>query len=351
MDLATRFAQNPIVRTQDVVPSRDGLVVEGVLNPGAFRFQGRTGLLLRVAEGVAPKAGIVATPVQTEAGALDILEFAVEDPSLDRSDPRSLRHGGTVYLSTLSHLRLAWSEEGVNFEVETSPTIAGQGALERYGVEDCRVTEIDGAYYLTYTQVSPDGYGVGLISTLDWRRFTRHGMILPPPNKDCALFPERVDGEYLALHRPSTIGLGGNFIWLARSPDLTHWGAHTCLVRTRPGMWDSARVGAGASPIRTPRGWLEIYHGADEKNRYCLGAVLLDLGDPTKIVARSRQPIMEPLADYERTGFFGNVVFTNGHTVDGNVITVYYGAADAVTCGARFSLAAILDSLECEEEA
>ena len=172
-----------------------------------------------------------------------------------------------------------------------------------------------------------------------------HGMIFPPHNKDCAIFSEIIGGRYFALHRPSSPEIGGNYIWLAESPDLKHWGAHRCLARTRPGMWDSARVGAGAAPIRTPEGWLEIYHGADRQPRYCLGALLLDLEQPWKVLARSDQPIMEPLAEYEQTGFFGNVVFTNGHVVDGDKLTVYYGASDSVICGAHFSIREILASL------
>ncbi len=110
-------------------------------------------------------------------------------------------------------------------------------------------------------------------------------------------------------------------------------------------MWDSARVGAGAAPIKTPGGWLEIYHGANEKERYCLGALLLDLQEPRKVIARSKAPIMEPSAPYEQTGFFGNVIFTNGHLVDGDSLTIYYGASDSVICGVQFSIAEILKSL------
>jgi predicted GH43/DUF377 family glycosyl hydrolase len=110
-------------------------------------------------------------------------------------------------------------------------------------------------------------------------------------------------------------------------------------------MWDSARIGAGAAPIRTAEGWLEIYHGANSENRYCLGALLLDLREPWKVLARSREPIMEPIAEYERSGFFGKVVFTNGHLVDGDRLTLYYGAADSVICAAHLSIAEILASL------
>jgi predicted GH43/DUF377 family glycosyl hydrolase len=169
--------------------------------------------------------------------------------------------------------------------------------------------------------------------------------MLPAHNKDCALFEEKIGGMHYALHRPSSPELGGNYIWLAESPDLIHWGNHRCIALTRPGMWDSARIGAGAAPIRTDRGWLEIYHGATREHRYCLGALLLDLDEPWKLIARSEKPIMEPLAPYENEGFFGKVVFTNGHLIDGDDLVMYYGASDSVICAARFSIRGILDTL------
>ena len=106
-----------------------------------------------------------------------------------------------------------------------------------------------------------------------------------------------------------------------------------------------ARVGAGAAPIRTEQGWLEIYHGATKENRYCLGALLLYLEEPWKVLARSISPIMEPIEPYETDGFFGEVLFTNGHLRTGDKLTVYYGASDLVICAADFSIAEILDSL------
>jgi predicted GH43/DUF377 family glycosyl hydrolase len=169
-------------------------------------------------------------------------------------------------------------------------------------------------------------------------------MILPPHNKDCAIFESKIKDKYYALHRPSSPELGGNYIWLASSPDLIHWGNHKCLATTRKNMWDSARVGGGCSPIRTARGWLCIYHGADENNRYCLGGLLLDLENPAIVLARSVVPIMEPREHYEQNGFFGNVVFTNGHLVNGDVVRLYYGSSDEVICGAEFSIQEIFDS-------
>ena len=347
MDIAERFETNPIVRPADVPPSGDGMAVECVLNPGAFRWQGRTGLLMRVAERPVQRDGVVigAERDGSAAGGIRRVEFDASDPRLDTSDPRFIVHGGRTYLSTLSHLRLAWSGDGVCFEPVDEPTLVGSGPLERYGIEDCRVTEIDGTFYLTYTQVSAAGTGVGLAVTRDWRRFDRRGTILPPANKDCAIFDRKIGGEFVCLHRPTGVALGGSHIWLARSKDLIHWGRHECVAQTRPGRWDELRIGAGAAPIRTEHGWLAIYHGADGDQRYGLGAMLLDLDSPARVLARSEEPIMEPVTDYEREGFFGNVVFTSGHVVDGDQLTIYYGAADEAICGARLSIRRILQTL------
>jgi predicted GH43/DUF377 family glycosyl hydrolase len=345
-DIAKRFAQNPILQPADIPPSLAGMKVECLLNPGVFKFEGKTWLLLRVAERPAQKAGFTSFPIINSAGQLQILEFENSDPMLNLSDPRVIAYGGKEYLTTMSHFRLVSSSDGINFAEDAAyPPVFGRSELEAYGIEDCRVTKIGEAYYLTYTQVSENGVGVGLCSTTDWRRFVPGGMIFSPHNKDCAIFEERIQGKYYALHRPSSPVLGGNYIWIAESPDLAHWGNHRCLAHSRPGMWDGERVGAGAAPIRTSEGWLEIYHGANAEHRYCLGALLLDLESPWKVLARSGDPIMEPIADYERVGFFGNVVFTNGHVVDGDSLTVYYGASDSVICGARFSIREILETL------
>lgn len=346
-NLGQRFSQNPILTTSDFVPSLKGLIVECVLNPGVFSFAGKIWLIVRVAERPQQEDGYTSFPVMRGDGSLEIMSFKNDDPDLDLSDSRYVKYKGVTYLSTISHLRLLCSEDGIHFtEPADFPTkIFGQDAQESFGIEDCRVSCIGETYYLTYTQVSESGVGVGLMTTKDWRTIHRHGMIIAPHNKDCALFEEPINGKYYCLHRPSGIDLGGNFIWVASSPDFLHWGAHRCIAHTREDRWDSARVGAGAAPIKTQAGWLEIYHGANADNRYCLGALLLDLDDPTKVLARSENPFFEPTLDYEKDGFFGNVVFTNGHLVDGDTITMYYGASDEVICGATFSIEAILDSL------
>lgn len=343
-DCAIRYPENPLIVPSMVVPSRDGLVVECVLNPGAFEFNGRIGLLVRVAERPVQEQGWISTVVIGESGEMETIRFRIGDPEVDASDARLIHHQGVTYLTTLSHLRLAWSDDGVTFDIEPDPALQGRVKGECYGIEDARVTRIEGSYYITYTAVSDKGHGVGMMTTNDWKVFDDGGMILPHPNKDCAIFGEKIDGRYWMHHRPTSTEFGGNCIWSAVSNDLIHWGRHQFVVGPRPGMWDAGRVGAGAAPIRTEHGWLSIYHGATPEHRYGLGLLLLDIADPSKVLARSVMPIMEPIAPYEASGFLNGVVFTNGHIVRGDNVTVYYGAADRVICAADFSIRQLLDS-------
>ncbi|MEI6680067.1 MAG: glycoside hydrolase family 130 protein [Mariniphaga sp.] len=345
-DIAKRFKENPLLSPGDLPSSHPGVQIECLLNPGVFRFQNKIWLLIRVAERPAQKEGFISFPVLKPDGKMEIMELPKDHPDIDISDPRVTQFAGKAFLTTLSHLRLVSSDDGIHFSEPDQPILLqGKGPLETFGIEDCRVALIGDQYVLTYSAVSENGVGIGMISTQNWNDFERNGMIFLPHNKDCALFEEKLGDSYYAFNRPSGVDIGGNFIWLSQSPDLIHWGNHRCILTTRKGKWDEQRIGAGASPIRTSKGWLEIYHGADRNNRYCLGAFLSDLNDPSKILARSDSPIMEPTMDYEQTGFFGNVVFTNGHVVDGDQVTIYYGASDEHICGATFSINEILESL------
>jgi beta-1,2-mannobiose phosphorylase / 1,2-beta-oligomannan phosphorylase len=347
MDIAQRCFQNPLLRPGDLSAQIEGMEITCLLNPGVFRMNGKTWLLLRVAERPKQIAGKISFPIYNKDGKIEVLNFDKNDSQLDASDPRVILYQGKNYLTTLSYLRFVCSDDDAHFyEDPAYPPIFGQGMLESFGIEDCRVATMEDGFFLTYTEVSPVAVGVGLISTNDFQHFHREGMIFPPHNKDCALFDEKINGLYYALHRPSSPELGGNYIWLAQSPDRIHWGNHRCIAVTREGCWDEARVGAGGPPIRTAEGWLEIYHGANRQHRYCLGALLLDLDDPSKVLARSVEPIMEPIAEYEQTGFFGNVVFTNGQYVKDDTIHIYYGASDEVICRATFSITEILKTLK-----
>lgn len=349
-DLAKRFPENPLLLPKDIPASEEGLQVICLLNPGVFRFDGKIWLLVRVAESIRQKEGWIFIPALNDRGKLEIVEVPLNDPELVATDARVVNYKGLDYLTTVSHLRLLSSTDGVHFKEETDyPGIFGKCRLERFGIEDCRVTQIGDQFYLTYTAVSDNGVGVGLQLTKDWKSFEHKGMILPPHNKDVAIFDEQINGKYFMLHRPSSKDIGGNFIWLAESPDGIHWSNHKCIVKSRPGLWDSVRVGAGAAPVKTKHGWLEIYHGANMQHQYCLGAFLMDLHDPSIVLARSTEPIMVPTENYELSGFFGFVVFTNGHIVDGDKVTIYYGAADEFVCGAEFSIREILASLGINE--
>ncbi len=346
-DIAKRSIHNPLLAPKNLEPSNQNMIIECLLNPGVFEFNGKIGLLVRVAERTVQKEGIVSVPIYNNFGKVEILNFKMNDPKLDTSDARIINYDGMDYLTTISHLRLLFSDDGITFnESEDYPSLFGEGEYESFGIEDCRVSKIDDTYHLTYTMVSVNGVGVGLRTTKDWKHFEKKGMIFSPHNKDCAIFEEKINGKFYALHRPSSPELGGNYMWLAESLDGIHWGNHKCIAKTREEKFDSKRLGAGAAPIKTEKGWLEIYHGATAENRYCLGAILLDLEDPSKVIARSEKPIMEPRATYELTGFFGEVIFTNGQIVKGDEIKMYYGAADEVVGLATFSIKEILKTLK-----
>jgi predicted GH43/DUF377 family glycosyl hydrolase len=199
---------------------------------------------------------------------------------------------------------------------------------EKYGCEDARVTCIEGNYTINFTIVSGDSWSTALAVTKDFRSLERRGIIFHPENKDVAIFPEKVNGKYLALHRPNNSGFGKASIWYSESPDLLHWGNHKCIVRPRDNQWESMKIGGGAPPIKTPEGWLIIYHGKGDNSRYSLFCLLLDLNDPSRVVRRAQTPLLTPTEKFETEGFFGNVVFSNGMVAKDGKIYLYYGASD-----------------------
>ena len=347
-----RFAENPILTPRMVVPSRPDFAVVGVFNPGVVRIGDETLLLLRVAE--APRdvpADEIAAPVyDPDTRRIVVRTWKKDTPGLDLSDSRVVTLGGDTFLSSISHLRLARSKDGLAFDVDLMPALTPAHPLEAFGVEDPRITRIDGTTWVNYTAVSSAGIATALASSSDLVRFERHGIIFPPPNRDVAIFPEPINGRYLALHRPMPEGIGRPAIWIASSRDLLSWGDHRFVAGARPGMWDDLKIGGGAVPFRVKAGgrdaWLAIYHGVTASPlTYSLGALLLDADDPSRILGRSRAPILFPETPYERGGFFGNVVFTCGAYVEGDLVRIYYGASDGVTCVADLPLASILQGL------
>jgi predicted GH43/DUF377 family glycosyl hydrolase len=342
-----RTPQNPILTPADVRPSRPDFDVIGVFNAAVARHDGEVILLLRVAERPAEKhKDAVLCPIyDLHAKTVVVRPFARDDPQNDFSDPRLILRPGETYLTSISHLRMARSRDGIRFAVAHAPAIEAATEYETFGVEDPRITTIDGVHYVAYVGVSPVGVTTCLAATRDFESFERRGVIFHPDNKDVALFPAAICDRYYALHRPHSSLFLRNDIWLAESPDLLCWGNHRYLIGTRDGLWDETRIGAGAAPVRIDEGWLEVYHGADRLHRYCLGALLLDDNRPWQVLARSERPLFEPLADYECAGFFGNVVFSCGLLLEDRTLKIYYGAADTSICYAEIPLADVRANL------
>lgn len=343
-----RAPNNPVVRLADVTPSAPGLEVMCAFNAGATLHKGETVLLVRVAERPVPRRGYVSTAFMDpeKPGKLHALHVRRDDPDLVATDPRCFTYRGVFYLTSISHLRLARSRDGRHFKVAKRPALAPAAASEVYGCEDPRITKLGSWYYINYSSIAPTGVSTSLARTRDFRTYERLGIMFAPDNKDIAIFPGKVGGSYACFHRPSTKHIGPPAMWLAFSDNLLDWGRHHYILGPRPGFWDSERVGCGPAPIRTARGWLQFYHGANEKVRYCIGAVLLDLKQPWKVLVRSRDPLLEPQARYETRGFLPNVIFHNGLVErPGGVVDLYYGAADETTCVATVRIADVLEWL------
>lgn len=300
-EIFKRIDHNPILTFRDMP-----YVCQAVFNPGATVFNDETLLLLRV-----------------------------ED------------------LEGKSHITVAHSKDGVTgWQVEMEPLISpshGGSPYEEYGCEDPRVTFIPELkkWIIVYTAYSPYGAGVAIASTEDFKTVERYGLALAPSNKDAAVFPRKIRDSYWMLHRPVSGSI--EHIWLTDSKDLQYWGHPWCVLTERGGpMWDGYKVGTGCVPIETEKGWLILYHGVKQfaaGPTYRMGAALLDLEDPRRVIARLPYWILGPHEPYEVAGAVPNVVFSTGHVQIGDELRVYYGAADSCVCMASASVAQILDEL------
>ncbi len=353
-----RAAENPLLTVKDVKPSREDFSVDGIFNCGATKYGDEYILLCRIAESVKCKdEGCVAIPVIVDKEGKSEFEIIrlekSKNPEYNFSDSRTITKGcdaytQVVYLTSFSHLRLARSKDGVHFTVDEKPVIMPDPVSERWGMEDPRITCVDGIYYINYTAVSPNGAATALITTTDFHSFHREGLIFLPENKDVAIFPQKINGKYMAFNRPVPRSIGNPDIWISESEDMVHWGRHQHFHGVSETGWENGRIGGGAPPFLTEKGWVKIYHAADENHRYCLGAFLLDTQDPTKVIAKSAEPLLEPEADYETEGFFGNVVFTCGCIEENGVIHIYYGAADDKICCADITVSDLYRHLGIE---
>lgn len=303
-ELLRRHGANPILGPDDFPK-----MVNAVFNPGATVVDDRTMLLLRVEH----RTGLSSLVAATSANGVDGWEI---DPVLGLQ-PMSDR-----------------------FE-------------EHWGIEDPRITKVGDEYFVVYVGYSTAGPLVMLAATRDFARWERRGVLMPPEDKDAALFPTTFGGRWALIHRPapSRSGLGAH-MWLSFSPDLRHWGDSRVLLPARQGgWWDANKVGLGPPPLLTKLGWLICYHGVRvtaSGSIYRLGLALLDRDNPARLVARGNEWVFGPRETYERGGDVPDVVFPCGWVLrdDGDTLHIYYGAADSVVCMAEASLASLLDHLE-----
>jgi predicted GH43/DUF377 family glycosyl hydrolase len=273
-----------------------------------------------------------------------------------------LRDGTTLLLcrveqrSGMSHLCAARSPNGIDgWVIDPEPTLRpdpDRYPEELWGIEDPRITFVEelGKYAVAYTAFSRGGPGVALALTEDFHSFDRHGLIMQPDDKDAALLPRRIGGNFALLHRP--VGASGAHVWISYSNDLWHWGSHKLVLPARKGgWWDAERVGLSPPLIETPRGWLMIYHGVRHTAAgalYRLGLALFALDTPERCLARGDEWIFGPEAPYEQDGDVDNVAFPCGYTLgaDGDTLNLYYGAADTSIALATGSVRELLEWLD-----
>jgi predicted GH43/DUF377 family glycosyl hydrolase len=257
-----------------------------------------------------------------------------------------------------SHLCAARSANGIDdWKIDSQPTLPADPERfpeELWGIEDPRITYVPelGHYAVVYTAYTRGGPGVALALTEDFHHFERYGLIMQPEDKDAALLPHRIHGNWALIHRPVSSPDADAHMWISYSSNLRQWGSHKLMLEARlGGWWDSNKIGLSPPPIETPQGWLVIYHGV-RKNAagsiYRQGVALFDLDTPERCLKRSDEWIFGPEEPYERLGDVDNVVFPCGCTIapDGDTIHLYYGAADTSIALASGSVRAILEWLE-----
>jgi predicted GH43/DUF377 family glycosyl hydrolase len=234
---------------------------------------------------------------------------------------------------------LARSSDGFSFKVDPQVCLKPEdhGEWKDYvcwGIEDPRITEINGEYYILYTGYSKYMPVVMMAKTQDFEKYEILGAITEPSNKDAALFPEKINGFYWKVDRPSAEKRRD--IWISKSPDLLHWGKYRFLMEGMKGTWEHHKIGSSSPPVKTAHGWLMLYHGVRGfgiSSIYKLGVMLMDMHKPWIVKGKSREPILAPEHDYERVGDVGNVIFSTGWIVDKDgTVNIYYSGADMNIC-------------------
>lgn len=250
-----------------------------------------------------------------------------------------------------SVIGLARSKDGYNFSVDPEPFLTPSkdsifGEYEEYGVEDVRISQIGDDYLLTYSAYSRHGVRIGLAKTRDFKSVERISLITQADLRNVVIFPKQIDGQYVRLDRPHS-EISKWSIWISYSPDLVHWGNSKVIIKPETYHWDEMKVGPGATPIETARGWLNIFHGVFPTmsgSVYRLGVALHDLNDPSKVLGVADKWILQPEDEWEVSGYVPNVVFTCGAIPenDGSV-KIYWGGADSVMCVGSANIEELVD--------
>ena len=254
----------------------------------------------------------------------------------------------------LMNIHSGRSRDGVAWEIDPEPIafVAGDERVAEIQetfvhAYDPRVTWLEDRFYVTWCN-GYHGPTIGLAHTNDFRTFVQLDNAYLPFNRNGVLFPRRIAGAYAMLSRPSDGGhTAFGDIFYSKSPDLVHWGRHRHVMAPLPLSWQATKIGAGPTPIETEDGWLVLYHGVLTSCNgfvYAMGAALLDLDEPWRVVARGRRYLLAPHVPYEQVGDVPNVVFPCAALVDERAdrLTIYYGGADTVVCMAHAHLSEVL---------
>ena len=272
----------------------------------------------------------------------------------------------------LTSVGLAVSEDGIHFERQEKPIIPFGFFGGNSEAQDCRIVKIEGTYYLTYCLYDKE---VGLPSpgysiSTDLVNWEHRGELVPFAeygyNKNAALFPEKIGGRFALIHRPEAAAFRHlpreSFNWrtwsrapiendrdlpgvtLSFSDDLRTWTDTRVILKPRKDSWDNVKVGPGAPPIRTARGWLNVYHAVDASHTYRLGLALHDLDDPSIVLKRQEQWILQPELDWEKHGDVDGAIFTCGALLrEDSILRVYYAGADTVIGVAEANIGSFLE--------
>ncbi len=256
-------------------------------------------------------------------------------------------------------LHAGFSKDAVNWEIDDGvirwKDENGEDFMPGYAY-DPRVAKIGDTYYIVWCTEFGGCPAIGLGSTRDFRNFVRHENVCVPFNRNGVLFPRKINGKYMMLSRPSDSGhTPFGDIYISESPDLVYWGRHRKVMSSGGGWWQDLKIGAGPVPIETTEGWLLFYHGVNNTCNgyvYSMGAAILDIDRPSKVLYRTRDFILTPEKNYECVGFVPNVIFPCAtlHDADTGRIAIYYGAADTYVCIAYTLVDELVDYIKANSE-